>query len=150
MGLAFDGAEARWSYSGFNRFRSRLVAQLGCDWNKMTGSPFGSVKPDKEANEKFLALEDPITPLIMHSDCEGELAPIECAQVAPRLLELMSKWDADDFDRRQGELLAQGMMRCAEDNKSLKFSGLGRIFRHARKESRVAIVAILTLGVGIA
>jgi len=57
----------------------------------------------------------------MHSDCDGELSPEDCAQVAPRLLELIKNWPDDDYDKREARVLAEGMLECAEAKEALEF-----------------------------
>jgi hypothetical protein len=55
-----------------------------------------------ERAEKYVAsqgktswdtINDPLKPLLHHSDCDGDLTPEECAQVAPRLKEIVTGWD---------------------------------------------------------
>lgn len=114
MGLDFRGAEARWSYSGFNRFRERLVAEAG----------FAGTL-DKLFNEHAIPKgldKDGIWPLINHSDCDGYLTVEEMRLVEPRLRELVSGWSDNDYDRLHGLLLADGMVECIEAGVALEFS----------------------------
>ena len=99
LDLVVEGTahHARWSYSGFNRFRKRLAEQLGFSLDQMVG--FGGDVP-------WNTVSDPIVPLLDHSDCEGELSPLEAASVAPRLREMVAGWDEGDYDREQAERLA--------------------------------------------
>ena len=112
MGLNFSHAEASWSYSGFDEFRHRLALEAGIDLYMMDG--FGGDIP-------FDSINDPIKPLLDHSDCEGELTPEECATVAPRLRELVSNWDDEDYDKRHALYLAEGMDEAASNNENLRF-----------------------------
>ena len=121
MGLDFNHANAHWSYSGFNTFRERLAAELGLNWDLMTGNFLTGTPPDETENQRFLAMKDPIEPLLMHSDCEGELSPDQCAAIAPRLLELIAGWPDGDYDKAHGTWLAEGMLYCAEERVALEF-----------------------------
>jgi len=115
MGLGFSGAgvkdTAHWSYSGFKSFRCRLAKEIGVDiyqlWN---GHQHTS---------------DDILPLLDHSDCDGILTPAECAKVAPRLRQLVDKWNPRDFDqgydRENAIKLANHMDKCVSENVNLIF-----------------------------
>jgi hypothetical protein len=102
---------AHWSYSGFNSFRERLAAEIGLELGQMKG--FGG---DKEFDEK-----QPLTPLLSHSDCDGELSPAQCGLVAFGLNEIIHKWPKDDYDRVQAEKLFQHLVKCLESYRSLRF-----------------------------
>ncbi|MFJ7916106.1 MULTISPECIES: hypothetical protein [unclassified Lysinibacillus] len=110
MGLDFSHTDARWSYSGFGNFRKRLAEQIGMDLDNMEG--FGG-------NVPFHIYQDDIIPLLDHSDCDGELTPDECKQVAPRLRELVSGWE--DYDKLNALKLADGMELAANRGESLEF-----------------------------
>lgn len=117
MGLDFtanvpqDDDSPRWSYSGFNSFRERLAEAINVPLRSMVG--FGG---DQEWDA-----DDPIVPLLNHSDCDGELSPDDCGRVSPRLRELIAAWAPDDYDRVQGEKLATMMAECAEAGEPLIF-----------------------------
>ena len=66
-------------------------------------------------------VKDPITPLLNHSDCDGELTPEECRTVAPRLRELVANWKEDDYDKAKAIELAEGMELAAKNNELLEF-----------------------------
>lgn len=100
-----------WSYTGFNAFRTRLSFEAGINLRQMDG--FGGSVP--------WAIDDAIVPLLNHSDCDGVLTPAECAMVAPRLRELISRWGEDDYDRQTGEQLADMMAECAAGGVDLEF-----------------------------
>lgn len=116
MGLGFSHGDAGWSYSGFHRFRRRLaMAALGIDLDKMRGFvALGEGRSWTKLND------DPITLLLNHSDCDGELSPSECHLIAPRLREIVSVW-SDDYDRHHALLLAQGMEQAANAGVPLEF-----------------------------
>lgn len=112
MGLDFTHCNAHWSYSGFNTFRTKLAKEIGMDLASMEG--FGGKTP-------WTDFEDPILPLLDHSDCDGVLTPDECALVYLRLLELVENWDKDDWHRTEAIELAQGMKNAYEFNEDLVF-----------------------------
>ena len=111
MGLDFHGSEAHWSYGGFDRFRTKLAAAIGMDFDE-----FCEGKPVSEANVK-----DPVFPLLNHSDCDGDMLPEICAQVAPRLRELVAPWPDGNYDKKKALLLAEGMDECAKRGERLLF-----------------------------
>jgi len=123
MGLDFLQCDASWSYSGFNDFRRRLARDIGFDLNEMMGFSKGFHWQDGYApgTRPWSEIDDPIVPLLNHSDCEGELSPQECAQVAPRLRELVTPWPEHDYDRHNALVLAEAMGRCACDGEALVF-----------------------------
>ncbi len=113
MGLDFSHTDAHWSYGGFNRARTRLAAVLGHDFDMLCNEGVPADHP---------LLKDAIAPLLMHSDCDGELSPEECRNIAPRLRELIAAWDDDDFDRGEFLLLADGMDDAEKANEPLEFT----------------------------
>lgn len=102
--------KASWSYSGFNRFRDRLVRTLGLarDIRDFWTNPLPYTS-------------HPLYPLLMHSDCDGELTPAECARIAPILRAAIVSWPPEDYDRVQAVRLAGHMTLCAEMNRELGF-----------------------------
>lgn len=112
MGLKFSHCDARWSYSGFGRFRRRLANEIGMDLDRVEG--FNGFIP-------FSSYEDDILPLLNHSDCDGELTVEECRKVAPRLRKLVSSWEDGDYDKRKAIELANGMDYAVEYNEPLGF-----------------------------
>lgn len=101
-----------WSYGGFGEFRRRLAAEIGINLHEMKGF-LGGWRPWK--------MRDPIVPLLNHSDCDGVLTPAECAQVAPRLRELVAEWEDDNYDRDMALKLADAMDACVADGVDLEF-----------------------------
>jgi len=71
-------------------------------------------------NIPFHIYQDDIVPLLDHSDCEGELTPEECKQVASRLRELVSSWK-DDYDKLRVLDFADGMELAANQGEPLEF-----------------------------
>lgn len=119
MGIDFSHCDARWSYSGFMRFRTKLASSIGVTLGDMEG--FSDQNPGRE----WSTIDDPIVPLLDHSDCDGELSPQDCARVAPRLREIIASWSRgdvrDDHDIRSGLLLADGMGAAANAGEALRF-----------------------------
>lgn len=111
MGIDFSYAEARWSYTGFDYFRTRLAAEIGITLDDMKGFG-GSLSWEK--------ITDSIVLLLNQSDIDGRLSSEECAAVAPRLRELISKWEYDG-DKHNALLLAEGMEACASANEVFEF-----------------------------
>jgi len=112
MGLNFMGGDARWSYSGFNRFRTKLASQIGITLDKMKGF-------DGENSWDFET--DDIIPLLNHSDCDGELTVKECKKVWPRLKELIEDWDDDNYDKINALRLIEDMKGTIKNNEPLEF-----------------------------
>jgi hypothetical protein len=122
MGLDFDKSDAHWSYSGFHRFRRKLAATIGITLDAMEGFEDPDwLNPGGRRGYSWDKINDPIVPLLYHSDCDGELLPSECASIAPRLRELVSFWDDDDYDKQQAILLADSMDECVLSGTPLIF-----------------------------
>lgn len=78
MGLATTHNCWRGSYLMFNKFKYDLVMQILVDFNESLG----------KNEEEFIlsnSIFQKIKPLLHHSDCEGELSPEECEQIAKGL-----------------------------------------------------------------
>ena len=104
-----------WAYSGFHRFRERLADEVGIPLNNMKGFHEHGKPWAEYADEDLL-------PLLNHSDCDGQMTPAECERVAPRLREIVGRWEEGDYDRMMGERLAGFMERCIEADKPLVFT----------------------------
>ena len=114
MGLGFVQSDASWSYSGFMHFRERLAEDIGIILRDMYG--FG-----EDDGISWNTIDSDLFPLLNHSDCEGEMSPQECAQVAPALRKILESWPDEDYDTIQGLLLVEGMERCADEGIPLEF-----------------------------
>ncbi len=112
MGLDFSHGDAHWAYSGFNRFRNRLGAAINIKFNNMD---------ECGGDQEWSEIEDPITLLLNHSDCDGELSPEECLKIIPRLLEIIAPWPDDDFDKIEALKLAEGMTLATGNNEPFEF-----------------------------
>lgn len=116
MGIRFSPGEANWSYSGFHDFRTRLASEAGINLDQMDGFSSGKESIDWDT------IEDDIEPLLNHCDSDGELTVEECLKVAPRLRELVSTWDDDDYDKINALRLAAGMNESVRTGENLEFS----------------------------
>lgn len=112
MGIDFSHCGAHWAYSGFNKFRERLAEKIGFDLRKMAGF---------DGDQSWDTMNDDIKPLLNHSDCDGFLSPEVCKFVYPRLLQLISDWDDNDYDKQMGVELAKGMKTATERNEDFEF-----------------------------
>jgi len=136
MGIDFSHCDAHWGYGGFNRFRGKLAAEIGICLDLMEGFwKGGRVETSVLAKRldldevwwlpkepyKWDNISDPITKLLNHSDCDGEISPEDCAVVAPRLRELVEGWDDGHYDKEGALELAGGMELAAEKKESLEF-----------------------------
>lgn len=135
MGLDFnhrtaDGDRSRccphWSYSGFNVFRTRLAASEGFDLDEMQGFGKGEYFTAERVpgTRSWDEIDTPLKPLLNHSDCDGLLTAAECAQVAPRLREVVNGWPdtiETQYDRWSALHLAHCMDVCAASGENLEF-----------------------------
>jgi len=121
MGLSFKQSKANWSYSGFNNFRERLAREIGINLSEMTGFSDRKYPDPKRGYIPWHNVTDAIRPFLNHSDCGDELSPEECAQVAPRLRELVAHWGFENYDRINALILAADMEKCAARNEALVF-----------------------------
>lgn len=142
MGLGFVGAEAHWSYSGFNNFRRKLAFEMGICLDLMEnywipGHSYSNFENCKNmvgmetinkhfswlppAPMRWKNIKDPIIDLLNHSDCDGSLTPSQCRKIAPRIRELVEDWHDGDYDKVQALLLAEGMEECFKMRRRLQF-----------------------------
>ncbi len=125
MGIDFSHTEAGWSYGGFGRFREALAEYEGIRLRDMAGfcAPWRGDDPETHPNLSWDKVDTALKPLLNHSDCDGDLSPEECSQIAPRLREVVDAlWpDENDYDRKNGLALAEGMERAAAAGERLEF-----------------------------
>lgn len=112
MGLDFSHGIAHWSYRGFTHFRSKLVEALGYEISLETMYNDGSYTCLKN---------EPIWPLINHSDCDGILTIEEMKQIIPQLEDIIFHWENYDYDKTMGSLFINSMKDAIEDNEPLEF-----------------------------
>lgn len=117
MGLNFNHCDASWSYGGFHHFRVRLASAIGVTLDEMVGFNWPSNEPGKD----WSSIDDPLVPLLDHSDCDGVLTPDQCKQVAPRLQEIISDWDDGDYDKQMALELIKGMQQSFATKTPLEF-----------------------------
>lgn len=130
MGLDFTHTDAHFSYGDFGEFRRALARWEGFDLDAMAGhcAPWRGDDPLTHQNRPWDEIDVPLKPLLNHSDCDGDLSPEECAQVAPRLREAIDAlWPDSDGSlearlyRGNGLALADGMDRAAAAGERLGF-----------------------------
>lgn len=117
MGL--DTSHDAWHgpYSSFMEWRKWLANQIGFNLNEMDG--FGGSKP-------FEQMKHNIRPLLDHSDCDGELSPDECRQIAFGLQQILDALPADEpseawSNKWLTERFMKGCLRAAVANESIDF-----------------------------
>lgn len=155
-GWNYGKGRVHFSYSGFMLFRRDVARDDGVDPELMPGfqlddaeaylraqkldpashPPIGKASEEavKAAGETYRAemldwedIDTPLQPLLHHSDCHGSLTPEECAQVEPRLREIVEGWtegpsrEAERPSREAGIRLCDLMRHCADDNWHLVF-----------------------------
>jgi len=112
MGLGFSHGDVHFSYSGFMRFRNKLIETLG-----YTHSLESMYKDGTYINMKT----EPIYPLINHSDCDGELTVDEMQQMLPQLKCIIKRWPDDDYDKSYGFKFIEGIELAVDENEPMVF-----------------------------
>lgn len=102
-----------WSYSGFMGFREKLAKEIGIELKTMDGFKADGIS--------WGTVDNPISLLLNHSDCDGGLSCDDCEQIYPELLKLIDKWPDDDYDKVHGKALAEAMKTCASEGHYLEF-----------------------------
>jgi hypothetical protein len=116
----------QWGYMGFGLFRERLAEAEGFvlrDMYGFTDLARRLTEPDHIGRD-WEEITTPLKPLLDHSDCDGDLSPAECAQVAPRLREIVEQWPDDPehhYDRVNGLALVDCMVVCQMFETKLEF-----------------------------
>lgn len=109
MGVSIG--RASWPYIGFGVFRRELATLEGFDLDEMRG--YGGKR-------EWDTVTTPLVPLLNHADNEGSLSPQECAQVYPRLEELIPQLH-DSYDREHTAYLVASMKQAVEEDYRLEF-----------------------------
>ncbi|MDD3095724.1 MAG: hypothetical protein PHD63_05725 [Candidatus Marinimicrobia bacterium] len=68
----------------------------------------------------------PVEPFLNHSDCDGDLSPGECKDIAPALEKIVLSWKDDrsekeKYDKIWGLTLVKAMRECAKEGAELIF-----------------------------
>jgi hypothetical protein len=97
MGL--DTSHNAWHgpYSSFNRFRHWLASKAGINLSEYYG--YGS----KTATKDLDSINHKIMPLLNHSDCDGELTPVECKQIAEGIDEILNGLSKEEIEDPENE-----------------------------------------------
>ncbi len=113
MGIDFSHCEAHWAYSGFMRFRSKLTETLGYTH---------SLNMMYEDGTYTRMQNEPIYPLIDHSDCDGNLSVEEMKQILPQLKDIINRWPDNEYDKKRGLELIEGMETAVTNNEPMVFT----------------------------
>lgn len=121
MGLDFSHTDAHFSYGGFDRFREALAEHEGIKLRDMAGfcAPWRGDDPQTHPSLPWDAIDTPLKPLLNHSDCDGDLSPEECAQIAPRLRQVIAELWPEGHEN--GLALAEAMEVAAAAGERLEF-----------------------------
>lgn len=109
MGL--DTTHNAWhgAYSRFHRWRVAVANAIGINIDEMEG--FGGTK-DWDQNH-------PLTPLLHHSDCDGDLSVEECKRLIIGLTEIKDKLEPEWKER--AEQFIKGCQDAIEADESIEF-----------------------------
>ena len=106
------------AYSAFHRWRTKLAEVAGLPpLDSMTG--FGGSRSWDES--------DPLTKLLSHSDCDGEIASADCDPLADRLTELLPLLPEGDGGghigdwREKTQRFIDGLRRAAAAGEDVEF-----------------------------
>jgi len=136
MGLYVSHDCWRGPYSAFHRWRCTLARILGINLETMEGFEEQG-NPRKGYGTKWEVLRpDPIHKLLRHSDCDGDISPVDAALIAARLDEIIKGYEGkpDPGTMRGGSARADydgflpackrfrdGLARAAAANEVVKF-----------------------------
>ncbi|HEX4374901.1 MAG TPA: hypothetical protein VHZ50_16470 [Puia sp.] len=122
MGIYFHvldyDCKARWSYTGFHRFRKRVAESLGLTLE--IDSNFKWVQQDWGKWDKDWLI------FLTHSDCDGIFTFSQCARISKKLRCVLEKWEPKDiqhvYDLEHGVNLVEAMEYCKINKKNMKLS----------------------------
>lgn len=107
----------RFGYCDFNEYRRFLASLIGINLDEMWG--YGGTKSWGPYRD------DPLTVLLDHSDCDGEIEPEDAEPLADRLKELIDHFDESDkvhqYWKTQTEKLIKILRRAAETGEQVLF-----------------------------
>ena len=117
MGL--DTTHNAWhgSYSSFNKFRSWLGEQIGINLKDYIG--YGN-----DVGLELSSIDHDLQPLFDHSDCDGELTPEQCKQIADGIDSVLKTAPKDDFPYSHYQSAVEfrdGCLLAYSKNESMEF-----------------------------
>lgn len=99
-------------YSAFMRWRTAVAKAVGIELMAMEGyAPNNGKSWDKA---------DPITTLLNHSDCDGEIAARDCLPLAERLEGILPLLDG--YNRETAQRFIDGLRAAATANEDVVFA----------------------------
>jgi hypothetical protein len=122
MGIGFHikdyDCKARWSYTGFNRFRRRVAESLGLTIE--IDSNFKWITQDWSKWDKDWFI------FLTHSDCDGIFTPSQCGRISKKLKSVIDRWNPNDilesYDIEHGLKLVDAMQYCKDNKKKIRLS----------------------------
>jgi hypothetical protein len=122
MGINFHIKEyqckARWSYTGFKRFREKIGQSVGLIIERDINHRILEQDWNKWDRDWFIFLT--------HSDCDGHLTSSQCGRIAKKLKSVIEKWPTNDivesYDVEQAKSLIEAMEHCKDKKKKMEFS----------------------------
>ncbi len=123
MGL--DTTHGAWHgpYSSFNNFRKDIAAQIGINLDYCHG--FGFRMPHKTTID-LSKINHPITTLLRHSDCDGELSVDECRKTVTGIDQILDSLNKELIENHELFMIdflqfKRGCLKAIEKNEPLEF-----------------------------
>jgi hypothetical protein len=122
MGL--DTSHDAWHgpYSSFNTFRKWLASKINVNLDEYIG--YGGANATKE----LTSIDHKIMPLLNHSDCEGELKPAECLQIAEGISDILKNISKEEVEHPENN------WQFSDYNKAIRFRD-GCLLAHSKNEN---------------
>lgn len=123
MGL--DTTHDAWHgpYSAFHRWRKAVASAIGINLDNMRG-----FSDERVPEVEWEALPtDPLHKLLHHSDCDGEIAAVDCGPIADRLEAILDKLPRGDSDfhghgeRDKAVRFIAGLRKAAAAGEAVEF-----------------------------
>lgn len=115
-----------WSYSGFMRFRDRLLYGFGMNVHQLYESHSIKLNAAQPLDGPWSKVPQGLYPLINHSDCDGDLSPENCELVADAMEPIVRAWNAGEtdegYDRMMGLRMVSLMRIASQYSKRLEFT----------------------------